>query len=491
MREKCEKFGQIESIDVVNLPENGVCYAELYVTFESNKSAYRAFMVNQSCLTKSNELLKVVPANTWHQPNKEIHSNHLSIDEDKCFILTLNDNCLLQLFDNLELEAAVTLSNVCIRFHLLLNAYYFPRIKSFTVFLFSWPLNFYRNILKCIGPHLTQLRLDYRIFCKKAVTLLQNEYEERATFKILQHINRNLEKITIYMPQGKKISKELYGMLAPALKRIIILEIFAEFDCESLQQLRILCPNLKTLFLTNRRFDCNLDHEHDSWNWPSLEKLKLIHYLEPQSECRKEFQEFIKSNSQLKFLKLTNVNDDLFRIISTFSIDLQHLELQQHFDVCSIHSESTLCLLKNLTNLKIFVLRIRSTHYLDEIRDQVKSLSRLSQLKIIILIRNYTPPIQPYDCFPFVHIDTDISIQNNDISLNIGPNSTNIDTSLKQTYLINIINTANPSESSFEKLEETVLYTFQCYNEFFPKTLQTIVFKLSDCYQYIHVCTTK
>lgn len=455
--------------------------------FQKSECAFEAFQAHRKCVKYTPSAFYVVPANTWHQPHSI--SLYSSIDPKSCFILKLNDDCLIELFKHCDLDVLVKLSNVCTRFRALLNAYTFPKIKIHTVYVHQASVKILRQTMKCIGPHLVHLYLRYEKYGGKfPKNYLGEEHVERATYKILQYITSNLTKLTIRKPSVQKLSNKMMELFCPVFQQITFLEWDAEFDCDTIECLQNSCPCLQTLLLRRRNFSCHNGHDKSELLWPSLNRLEIFQYMaELDVPCQRFLERFIQVNSHLKHLKLTNVNDDFFKIITQCAHHLEHLEMLQNFDLRSIHSNSTLQQLNNLNSLKIFIIRVRMTEFLPDVLDQIQSLNEIYRLELIVLLHNFVPPGWQHEYFPLAHQWSEIRIEGYNLKLRIGENFANIKFGAGKTTLVNIFNTNNPRESSYKRLKRDIRRVFKKSNLFFPNVHETFSFKNIDCRQFIHV----
>lgn len=115
-------------------------------------------------------------------------------------MLHVNDDCLLEVFSYLDLDALVNMANVCTRFRNLLDNFIFAKFQMHTVFVFHVSLNLLRQTMKCIGPHLVHLCLRYQNHGIIPENYTEAEFEERATLTIFQNIGENLRRLTIRKP---------------------------------------------------------------------------------------------------------------------------------------------------------------------------------------------------------------------------------------------------------------------------------------------------
>lgn len=431
----------------------------------------------------------VVPANTWHQPNSIALRD--SVDPKKCFIFKLNDDCLLELFKYFDLVTLVKLSNVCTRFQNLLDTHFFSKIKIYTTYIYHASVSILRQTMKCIGPYLVHLYLHYQKYGDDPENYLHDEHLERTTYKILQYITSNLAKLTIRKTFGQKPSNRLMELFIPAFRQITFLEWDAEFDCDTIERLRNSCPHLEIIVLKKRNFSCQNSHDATALHWPSLKSFEIFQYMaELTSSCQRFFERFIQDNPQLKRLKLNNVNYNLFEIVTQSSQNLEHLEMLQDFDLCNIHSKKTLILLNNLINLKILIIRVKSIEFLPDVVNQIRTLSQINRLELIVLVHNYFPPIRPQEYFPLAHRWSEITIYGSDVQLQIGDNSANLKFYAGKTTLMNIFNTNNPRKSSYKRLNRDIRRVFDESNILFPIVSESFSFKNFDCRQFIHVNST-
>lgn len=459
---------------------------EAYVLYEKSQSAYQAFLANRNGIISTSNLRYIVPANTWHQSDLIPLWN--TIEPEKCTISKLNDDCLLEIFKYLDLETLVKVSNVCSRFQSLLNVYEFRKVKAYTAFVYHASVRSLRQTMKCIGPHLEHLYLRYHKYGESPPNYIGKEHEERSTYKIMQNIGSNLTKLTVRKPPGEKPSRKILQLFGPAFCQITFLEFDAEFNCRTIQSLREFCPHLETVILRKRILTCKNRHEAVNSHWPSLRNVETFQYVAALNlSCQRFFEQFIQNNPQFRRLKLTNVNSNLFRVVTEYSKNLEYLEILQNFDLCDIHREPTLELLHNLNKLRVFIIRVKKTEFLRDVENQIRCLSHMKHLELIVLLRNYTPPIWPYEKFPFAHQLSGIFVEGNTMKLQIGDNSTSIEFPTGKTTLVNIFNTNNPKECTYKRLESDVRFTFEISKEFFPLEQQCITFKNNDCYQFIDV----
>lgn len=475
-------FGPIESIQIIKKLETNV---EVYVLYDRCQNAFDVFHANRNGILHIPNLLQIVPADTWHQPDS--HTLWNTINPEKCSILHLNDDCLLHIFTFLDFDTLVKLAFVCTRFKNVLDEFYFPKRKTLSIHVFHSSLNAIRLAMKCIGPYVERLCLRYNKHGVNAINYLQSEHEERATYKILQYCGKKLKKLSIHKPEGRKLSDKLYNLLAPTMTNLTYLEWYTEFDCSTIETFHELCPHLETLILKKRTFSCNCAHNAANLHWPTLISLETFQQMFALNiPCQRHFERLVYSNPQLKRLKFTNMNVALFNVVTEHSKSLEYLEILQNsgnFDFFNhIH------LLRNLQQLKVFVLRVKWTVFLANVESQIKSLSQVKQLELVVLLRNYTWPVWPFENFPYIHHNSKIIIDDKKLTLKIGENVACINYSKGETTLVNVINANNPNESSNKGLLKDIHLTLESSKRYFAQCDEVITFKNAHCYQFIQTC---
>lgn len=456
---------------------------EAYVQFERSDSAFQAFEAIRKGKTHPSNVLSIVPADTWHQP--DIHSLWNTIDVQKSMFVNLYDDCLFEICQHLDLDNLVNLSQTCQRFHDFLHEFYFPKYKVYAVHFYRNSVNSLRRTMKCIGPYQVELTLDYRCYKSDDDThCLETDHEQRATFKVLQHLGNRLEKLKV-LSEGP-LSNKTMQLLAPALRQITCLEWNAWLDCDTIQTFHQLCPRLEKLVMRKRLFTCRKNH-NVTLEWPTLKSIEAKHFISCfDSACHQFFERLIQTNKQLQMLNLNNVNSNLFRILSE---NLEYFEIHQNNDMPVLDTEQSYGLLKSLAKLKVLVIRVKSTKALNEVPSQIKYLSQLKQLDAIVMVRNYSPSEWPFEYFPFAHFCSKISIKDNNIRLEIGNHSANIEYSTDTTTLVNIVNTINPNATWHRTIRQDVVTMFQSSKLFFPNERQSLIFENSECHQHIFVST--
>lgn len=460
---------------------------EFYIQFKDTQRAFKVFNAFKN--NRKSNVIKLLPADSWKQPINCIED---PVNDEKCSILKLIDDCLLYLFDFFYLPDLIELAQVCKRFRGLLEEK-FKKVDAYTVYTIDWPVNTLRKALEFIGPHLTTLHIKYQNYCIEPSNLLQEDFEKRITQKIVKNVGEHLTVLTIFYNPLKRIPNEILNLLAPILQNIQTLTWNAQSTCDTILKLCSLCPQLETLTLKNRQLTC--EHRAESYNlcWPNLKSLEILQWFEElNADCVLNFNEFLKSNPQLERLKLKNVTRKTLETMAEYSTNLKYLELIQN--VNSANLIDTNILSTDFMNLEMIVIREKITPPSEHVRDRIRAFKMLPKLKLIVMISNCMKPILSYNrpkYFPFAHDAADISMENNQLNLSIGPNMTKIDLGSADCSFVNIINTGDDDEITFEDIRESNLMdTFLMAKTYFPQTKKMEIFKNSDCCQTIYFSQT-
>lgn len=393
----------------------------------------------------------------------------------------------MRLFKCFYLYELVELSHVCTRFRDLLHEFFFPKVKTYTVYTIDWPLLTLRRTLQNIGSHLVKLHLNYQYFNDTEPNYLRKEYEQRITQIIVERIGDNLQELIVSYEPTKCMPNELIQLLAPILQKIHKLRWNVQSNCSTISQLRSICPKLESLNLKHRRFTCVHSDDKTNLPWPSLKYFENDQYFKRLDiNCAIMLNEFIKSNPQLERIKLENVSRSTFEILSNYSINLKYLELiQNHNSILTLESFND-----SFENLQILIIREKSTAPLAEFVDRMRWMKKLTKLKLVIMISNCNRSIgRRIKYFPFAHKYTEVVLNGDKLRLVIGTNSMNIGLPTSGTMMINVFNTGQQLDAW--KVRRTEIMDFILKIEkYFPLSHRCEIFKNSDCCQFIHVSRT-
>ncbi|XP_055310886.1 uncharacterized protein LOC129573808 [Sitodiplosis mosellana] len=290
IRQRIEKFGEIELIEI--MPNNAL---EAHVTFVSDRSAYLMLLQHEF----DKKALKTQPfdieiADSWEQPLEVINQSprhDMEVDEHVPEIFKLNEDCLLHVFQFLDLDSLVSLADVCKMFNRLSHHHCFPHIHKYKVDTDDDPaftLAKLRQTLLCIGPHITDLSYD--------VSYDEDDgpgHTSKFLKVIAQNVGPNLQRA--YFAFNLDRDNRMVT-LAPVLQNLESLEIEDRDEGSSYDiNFQALCPKLI-------EFTVNMDMAMIACckPWPSLRSLSVKNNMVLTTTT---LISFIKQNPQLTCLE--------------------------------------------------------------------------------------------------------------------------------------------------------------------------------------------
>ena len=292
IRERIEKFGEIESIEILSGKN-----VEAHVTFVSDRSAYLMLLQHEfDKKVYKSQPFEIEPADSWCQPleitNQQQESTHdMDIEENAPDIFKLNEDCLLHVFRFLDLDSLVNVADVCRMFNRLSHQHCFPRIRKYTVRNDDDPkftlAKLWRTLL-CIGSHITDLSYDVDY----------DEYDGPGhTSKFLrviaQNVGPNIRRAHFSFNLDKDNRTQT---LAPILRELESLVIEDRLEGSSYDiDFQTLCPKLIE-FTVNMDMPCVACCKP----WPSLRSLSVKNN---NSITTTTLISFIKQNPQLTCLE--------------------------------------------------------------------------------------------------------------------------------------------------------------------------------------------
>lgn len=472
IKAKLEKYGKITNIELART-KTDLHFIEIYLTYENSVDAYEAFKVNHKKFpeidenplpstdadlvvsvkcsvsversVRFSEVIQIWPANTWHQPQ----APQLILDE----------------WSDDEL----------------------PEAEVYEFHINRWPLAIHRRHAKSRVRDFKGFLLTYHENTSTNIDqYVCDEYEQRATFKVASQVSANLQSLTVRRNKDREMPMELVYALRPALKHLTRLEWYTSCTCDILDALRTLCPKLQELIVHMQGIVCAQKSQHNSLEFPSLE---YFHYHNVYiDEGQTLLRRFVECNPQLKHLSLGITDPKLLEALAEHSVALEHLEIWRR-PFAENGVDRILGLLRNLPKLQTLILRYSSTNDLDDVRRQSKQLSRVTQVKVIVVIRNIRASWGGHtDLVPYLHHFVEVLTQNNVLSIKIGPNTRHIQMVDGRRYLVNVVNTRQAIDSWYPNLHDHIVDGMKSISGYFCEDGELDVYDLDDmCCQYVHV----
>lgn len=455
--------------------------AEFYVLFKTSGDAYRAYasVKNSSKL----RILKVVPADSWHQPTEQIDDDETATE---CLILKLNDDCLQRIFKCFYLHDLVQLSQVCTKFRDLICSYNFPKVKSYRISTLNTSLKLIWKTIERIGPYLVDLHIDYEYSDFEDSKYLREDFEERITQKIIQYLGSELKTLTISYNPVKVFPAIILDLLSPILRQINVLKWNATSNCKTMQCLCSICSNLNSLSLQNRQYSCEHCVKINDHVWPKLKFLETYQYFGRMApDCMAIFNDFLKSNPKLERMKIANMIRSSLDASSKYSINLKYLEMLQNRKNIGLFDSHSI--VKGFGNLEYLILREERLLRPKEFFERITLLRRLKKLRLIVFISNGHASETIPDEFPEVHELAEIVVEENEMDLRIGSNEINVNLPAKGLILVNVIN-MEPEENLRRNIRRNwVKEIIARMKRLFPVVKKALTFENVDSCQFVHV----
>lgn len=355
------RYGKIEKCEffLEKFPKNGEndeYYG--YVTFTNSSSAFSA--VKDGKIIKKD--LRVIPADTWKQPDNVYVKTNIA-DNDEIALNRLNDDCLLEIFEYLDLPTLLNLCRVCERFRMIIHDRILPFHKKISFDLTPTSngirsLTTIHDIMTNVGVHITnfQLKMD-----------LYNDFHnsERLIDVITKNFTENLEKLELH---GVFLNDRLYEQLKPILKHLKAFKWHDTFRRNhKVCDFRNFCPNVRKLKLTSF-----MPFHINSGAWKSLENVTLCNMPFEIAE----HQHFLRENTQIKVLKINTF--DYFEFLNSIFYHFSHLDVLKLY-CCSAPRARLFRELENFKQLK--TLRVSQVHFNDG--DEAVFINIVSQLETL------------------------------------------------------------------------------------------------------------
>ncbi|KAG4070141.1 hypothetical protein HA402_013384 [Bradysia odoriphaga] len=197
-----------------------------------------------------------------------------------------------------------------------------------------------RSILQCIGQHISELGVTFRMD-------KYPKYTDRYYQKICQYVGPQLKTLSL---SGVPSNQGWLIALKPLLCRIECFSLqTSNYDFEYDIDFELYCPNVKTLNIY-----MNLKGTLLSRKQPKLEKLSML-YNQFMEEAL--VLEFMKNNPQLVHLKIqANDSNNFLKQIPLHLPKLEHLCLHQGYPNITAENLEHLTVMKQLKSLELMDL---------------------------------------------------------------------------------------------------------------------------------------
>lgn len=506
-----EKFGKIESVDDVNssTAKAKTNVHEVYVTFERSEDAYNAFIENRNDTKSSDEIITVLPIDTWKiAPNisKDDEVCTLSrriteVDEDGSpqyiYRMFITRGMLLRVFEAFLRVSKEFLNGLDLYYELdeeYDNSSGDESDESEVTVCTQKTEEteaepeYESDNDECVdGSGDDSVQSDESDEEPEKDCLKNHEFEKRVAEVIVDNLGAKFESLTI---RKDEIAVELLQWFAPALKQVQKLAIHTESNCSILYALPSYCPSATSFHLDGVNWTGDFE-DFTAQAWPSLQELYLD-VSNDTDENKQKFRTFIELNPQLISMQIDSAIDlDTLAVIGQKTVGLNNLAIKRS------SFEGLNCMLDNLAGLtelnglKITALNVEKDH-LNGLVKCAKRLSRLQNLELITIFIN----CQSAGNEDFKHLSEFCITHHNNCKCH-GPNrvislrNRDIEIPEESSVLVLIVNTKPPSNSADSTLEADILATFKKANKFFPNIIEHVELAEKDNHVYIQISSDR
>lgn len=371
IEERFQRYGDIEQI-YLSRNENDIIWS--YLTYSNDKESYLA-LNDASTTDKPNEIEEILPADTWCQPQPPSVPldlrNHTVVETINKLKLAQKGNERGKDSSNLWRQLiSLSVSSDSESLQASMDQI-LPTAEKFT-FSLADP-NYESNIL--LGEARSILRSIGAYVCDLGVHFTSEKWPkniDRYYFKMCQYVGPNLKIMRLKLVPP---NEDWLQQLKPLLNRIECLHVqICNYDFDFDIDFQFYCPNLKSL-----KISMNLKGELLTKPWPKLEKIAIRHnqYMEERLVI-----EFIKNNSQLRYMKIeANDCNNLLQQIPIYLPKLEKLCLYQAYPNICADNLVHLTEMKHLIKLKLMYL---DPDDFDGIVNCLPKFKQLQELKLHI-----------------------------------------------------------------------------------------------------------
>ncbi|XP_055304260.1 uncharacterized protein LOC129569451 [Sitodiplosis mosellana] len=504
-----ERFGKIDSVENVN-GANAKAKPdvhEAYITFNRSEDAYKAFVDNRNDTKSSDELITLLPIDTWKVAPVQSKDDELTElsrriedvdeDEDPRFIyrMYITPAMLLKVFRAFLRISKSFLNGLDLNYELdesddesdesddelfdKETVKYDPESdasEQTDQTEESTSQEATENEDESSDSEETDP--DAELDC-----LNNHEFEKRISEVIVKNLGPKFETLSI---RKDHISWEMLQWFAPVLKQLNKLTIHIVSNCNILYAMPSYCANVQSFHLDGNEWDGEFE-QMPAESWPSLKELYL-NIITWNDEDKHKLQQFIELNPQIMSLQIESPIDlDLLATIGKKLVDLNTLAfVRSDFEGLNIVLDN-LAGLTEMHGLKMSALKVEKNH-LNGLIKCAKRLSRLQHLHLITIFLNCESDIDEDN--DFKHLKEFCITHHYNCKCH-GPNrvvsfrDNDIEVPEESAVLALIVNTKPPTDSIDKSMEMEILATFKKTTKFFPNIIEHI--ELADKTNHIYI----
>lgn len=359
MQHYFKKFGEVENVQITRK----VAYAYGFVQYSTALSAAKALKTFKHRIGRN--YVKVVAANSWHQPSPFIEMDE-STGTNSARMLTrqgaaaaaaaanrtsltdLNEDCLLEVFGQLTVIDLSAIEQTCLRFQAIAQNIFSKRHRIFDFdekdkigdgVRIPYTLHTIRNIIVSFGALITELNIS---------AYVSDPINRERIANMLERHCHNLETLRLHDFYFTRKCQPIFGKLFGRLTSLTLGECDLEEKC-SVLKLMERCENLTSLKLES----CGkLGNRCIDIAYPKLEEFS-IESLYTDDET---LYAFFERNGKLKRLKISQggyLGNDVFAQIAMHLKQLESLSIVLNGFDDFVHSLTNLLTLNHLKELKL------------------------------------------------------------------------------------------------------------------------------------------
>lgn len=391
------RYGRIESVEIqreqqlasANENDDQKAHYYAYVTFENSKTMY--LILKDVKQYRKYTDMTIVPADTWKQPSVTA-KNDFDKNDDNALIDYLNDDCLIEIFRYLSVDAMISLSKTSKYIEQLLKLYIYPQcktmhfnfnasgdrsrllsfldIKSETLDDGTQPiitLAELREQLQAVGNYLCDVKMIFH---------QEEEYLPKNVNRIIDIFSRNIgENIVKLTIDGLIITDTMLEQFKPLFARLKYLKWdgcndLIDYDCDLINT----CVNLETLKITQ-----NIEFVVNSGKW---QKLKNISIGFSEFVDSPAYPLFFINNKDIKRLSIEGYRMAVVLLDISYNLkNLEKLTISHGWSEMEAKNMRNLLEMENLRILKLLTVSKRSVN---DILLLLCNMPQLSYVKLTI-----------------------------------------------------------------------------------------------------------
>ena len=348
---------------------------EAYVTFRRSEDAYNAFVANRNDTKSSDELITVLPVDTWKvapvlgmkDELEELSHRIEEVDEaeDPRFVyrMYITPGMLLRVFRSFLRVSKTFLDGLDLLYELDDSDDESTEDESEE----SDESEETGETEGAMTEEATESDdestdseevddPDEELDC-----LSDREFEKRISEVIVKNLDFMESDFTTLAIRKNYISREMLQWFAPVLKHLHKLTIHTVRNCNILYAMASYCPNVQSFHLDGKKWTGEFE-QMPAEAWPSLKEL-FLNINTWSDEDKRKLHQFIEMNSQILSLQIELPIDlDLLATIGKTLVDLNTLAfVRNNFEGLNVVLDS-LAGLTEMRGLKMSALKVEKNH---------------------------------------------------------------------------------------------------------------------------------